>query len=111
MKIKKNYLARLTIEEFADQHFLTMVVQERSKKHGLPRFYASFENSEIKGDGILIGMCGNGETEEAAIKDYGERISGETLVLDAYTDSRREIQVPVLIVLEKKEEADDDRRS
>lgn len=105
MKILEDFIPTMTIEEFAEKHNLVMVVKERgSSLMRMPhigrsgRFYAEFENSEIKGDGVLIGVFGNGPTPKDAISDYARHISERRLVLKAWNKSeRREIEVPRLM--------------
>lgn len=58
------------------------------------RWSASISGAEIKKGSILSGDFGNGTTPEEAIKDYLEKIEGKLLVLGAYTDNRREYNVP-----------------
>ena len=97
MRIEREMQPRTTIEQFADLHDLTMLIRERPKdlwRHG--RFWASFEDCEEKGDGTLIGTYGNGDSEAEAIADYGEKISGKTLVIGAYTTDRKELLVPII---------------
>lgn len=97
MRIKRNFQPRSTIEQFAEMHGLTMEIRERSKDlWGNGRFIASFEHCEEKGDGVLIGAYGNGNTEEEAIEDYGRRISGKMIVLNASTQVRKEMRVPII---------------
>jgi len=100
MEIKYDKIQRMTISEFADMHDLNMVVRERHTGHGdnsLPRFYASFEHSEVSDRCMLIGKYGDGDTPEEAIKDYAKEISEKKLVLNAYRKNRVEIQVPCLL--------------
>ena len=99
MDIKRNIVERITIEEFADKHSLTMEVNERPAwfKDDSRRFYASFDGAEV-GDGrFLTGAFGDGRTEEDAIAAYGVEITGKTIVMGAYTDKRREITVPIIV--------------
>jgi len=82
-----------TIEEFAENHNLEMVVNEREN---IPpsisgRFYASFKHCDLKDGGMLCGAYGDGITPENAIKEYAKRINGELLVFNAYSEDRREI--------------------
>jgi len=89
----------MLLEEFADKHGLTMEVRERrldgeARTRNLARWVASFQRCEVKGEGVLIGSYGNGNTPEEAIADYASKIRGEVLVVDAMTGSRREIPCP-----------------
>ena len=101
MKTTINRITPVSIDEFADKHSLEMVVSERS--HEMPksmRFYAHFKNCEEKtGQGMLRGTFGNGATPTQAIKAYAQEISGKTLVVDAFTEKRREILVPNRLIL------------
>lgn len=102
MKPTIQALPRMTLAEFADKHGLHLVVRERSARNGFPvghrfRWYARFENTETKDGGILTSTHGNGATPEAAIRDYGEAISEQKLVIDAMRPTRREIDVPVIV--------------
>lgn len=100
MQIKMNSISRLSVQEFADQHQLTMEIHERSKREFpmLERYYAFFEACEVKEGSVLVGVFGNGETPEDAMKDYAEKISEKRLVFFA-GDERRlrfELQAPIL---------------
>lgn len=98
MKIKREDIPCMTIEQFADAHDLVMIVVERSLPEGDPsRYYAHFEHCEVGGDGILHGTFGNGRTPEEAISAYVEEIRFKRLVVEADTARRREIDVPRLL--------------
>ncbi len=89
-------IRRLTIDEFCQEFEREVVVRERSGKDfpiGSPlRFYACFEPSaNCKDDGLLRGTMGNGITVNAAIADLGREFSEERIILDAYTEARREV--------------------
>ena len=97
MKIKREDVPSMTIEQFADAHNLVMEVRERRRPEGDPaRYYAHFENCEIGGDGILRGAFGDGRTPEDAIANYAAEITLKRIVIGAYTPERREIDVPRL---------------
>ena len=84
MEITVEKVERTTIEKFAQSHNLKMKITERNynlRKQGLSRWYASFKDCDVKGDGVLIGIFGNGETQEEAIKDYAKKINLQTLVV------------------------------
>lgn len=93
-------LDRMTIQAFAEQHGLEMVVTERplwAQREGVSRYYAVFDGAETRaGRCMLAGTHGDGATPEEAIAAYADAISGQLLVVDAYTPERREIPVPVL---------------
>lgn len=102
MDITTNRIPSCTIEEFANRHGLEMVVVERKEPIGSPiRYYARFERAEIKTNGMLCNEFGNGENPEEAIMNYAVAIEMKTLVINAYQDDRKEIEVPRLIGSEK----------
>lgn len=59
---------------------------------GADRIHVFFEGAYEKGDGVLIGTYGRGETAEQAAADYIKQIAGKTLVF-GYGESRKEIVV------------------
>lgn len=84
------------LEAFAEKHGLVMQVFERSASISTPsqRFYARFEDTEVMWKGLLRGVYGEGPNPEAAINDYAARIVGSRIAVQAYTDKRREYDVP-----------------
>lgn len=99
MKIIRKPVLTMTLEEFAEEHDLTLEVVERGIdfRDTDARYYADFVGCEVKKNGILLSEFGDGATEEGAIANYASVISGKTLVLGAFTPERREIQVPILV--------------
>jgi len=98
MKIKREDVPSMTLEQFADVHNLVMKVSERRRPEGDPaRYCAHFENCEIGGDGFLRGEFGDGRTPEEAIANYAAAITLKRIVIGAYTPERREIDVPRLM--------------
>lgn len=93
MKIEFDKIQEMTIEEFAEKHDLTMVIKERN---GYCPFCASFKNAEIKEGPILMSESGYGDSTDKAIREYAKKISLKNLVIDAYGQYRKEIQVPRL---------------
>lgn len=93
-----NSIEITSIEAFADKHGLVMEVRERNKPVGDPsRYYAHFKSAEAReGKCFLIGLFGDGRTPEEAIAEYARTISLRTLIIDAMTEERREIEVPRL---------------
>lgn len=86
-----------TLEQFAARHDLTLEVKERRTALDSPmRFFASFKGTEVKGDRVLTGVYGDGNTPDAAAADYAKSISLTRIVVDAMTKNRREIDVPRL---------------
>jgi hypothetical protein len=103
MKIENNFIDRSTIEAFAEQHNLTMVVRERRKSSYCAgpwsedvRYYASFRDCDIAEGGMIKGSFGNGSSPEKAIIDYANEISGALLVIDSLGKNRKDIRVPIL---------------
>jgi hypothetical protein len=95
MKIINNFIPVSTLEKFADEHNLTMIVKERkTDTESDNRFFAEFENAEIREGIILSSAYGNGNTPERAIKDYARKIELKTIVIDAYGTNREVIDVP-----------------
>lgn len=97
MKIERHYIADMSIYKFGDTQGLTMEVHERAVPEDAPnRFYARFKGAETKNGQILTSEAGDGKTEREAIKNYAKAISLKTLVVNAMSADRREIQVPRL---------------
>lgn len=98
MQIRMNPVARMTLQEFAEQHNLVMEINERNPNEhpNLLRYYASFECCEVKGDGVLIGEFGDGKTPEDAMEDYTKRISNKVLVFFIPGKDRFELKAPIL---------------
>lgn len=97
MKIVYSDIPESTIDLFADEHALTMMVYERGKGTiaGM-RYFAHFKDADVADRGMLVGMFGNGGTPETAIVDYAIKISEETLVIDGNREGERRIKVPRL---------------
>jgi len=102
MKIKMNCLPRASLEAFAEVYELTMVIEERVPKDmgdrwpESSRYYAKFEDCEVKQGPGLRSEYGNGRTPGEAIANYAKEISGALLVLNAFGPNRREIQAPII---------------
>jgi hypothetical protein len=86
----------ITLEEFGDLHKLTLSISETRCNNGHYIYSVRFNNCEIKNGCILSSEYGRGETIEHAIRDYISLISNKVIVLDAYKNSRRVINVPEL---------------
>lgn len=85
----------MSLKKFAQLHGLTLLVRERSTPIGDPmRFYARFEDCEVKEGFLLSNSVGNGKTEKEAILDYANNIETKNLVFRAYRADRRDIVVP-----------------
>lgn len=59
-----------------------------------PLWRAEIKGAELKRGGMLIGRSGEGETPQKAIEDYVFAIKGETIVIDAYGENRKEFKIP-----------------
>lgn len=105
MKITKIFIQFVDIAKFAEEHGLEMEIRERGPSlmsdmgmDYMKRFYAKFKDSGIKEGCMLAGVYGNGATPEQAIQNYCHKIQGRLLVIGAYSDVRREIQVPEKLI-------------
>lgn len=98
MTIKRYLVPESTIEAFAITHGLVMVVRERSadlSEYG--RYYAKFSDVDLHDGHFYCTCCGDGDSEEAAIEDYAQKISEQ--VVSVGPRPRRDIRVPRLIPL------------
>lgn len=88
----------MKLDAFAAANKLELKVGRRvGVASGTSRYYASFESAEVRtGRRGLLGEHGNGGKPSAAVADYARLISGRTLVVDAFKDTRREVDVPQL---------------
>ena len=96
MKIERiSSKPRITIEQFAEEHDLVMVVQEPVSP-GCPGldgcFSAHFKGVEVALGGFLYSIYGHHVTESDAINEYAKRISGKIIRLA----SGKRINVPEL---------------
>lgn len=51
-------------------------------------------SAELKGNGILSGICYHGTTPDDAVDGFNNEIKGHTLVIRAYGKDRMEINIP-----------------
>ena len=87
----------MTLEEFSDILGVNLEITRYANQEN--RYTASFEHTEVKesrNSGILCSSYGDGNTPECAMNDYAGKISNKWLVLNAYTDNRKEFGVPSL---------------
>lgn len=97
MKVQVQRRVEMELGDFAEKYELEMIVRERSRDRGrLTRYYASFDNLEIKDGAILTSSSGQGDTIVEAIQDYVPRISNKLLIKNPYKDGRQEIRAPEL---------------
>jgi hypothetical protein len=103
MKTHLEKIPEMTIEEYAEANDLEMVVRERETRLDADdRFYASFRNADVRGDHVLIGVFGNGNTPEEAIFNNAHKLDLKTLVVDWHEDKKRREIKPVRIVAHKE---------
>ena len=102
MDIIRNLVKKVTLQDFAKDHGLTMVVNERDTEDPsfshLKRFYVSFVDVH-KYDGHGIGsLYGQGDTEEEAISNYAKLLSNERVMIGYFADKKKakDIFVPYL---------------
>lgn len=85
----------IDIETFADMMNLSLEINSRPRKTDA-RYYAKFSCVEIMENGMLVGTYGDGRTPNEAVAAYAKQLSGKRIAVGAYTDNRREINVPEL---------------
>ena len=99
MKVKLNKAKpKETLESLSEKYGLSLVVNERDNRTYLDsdKYYARFENVEVKEGICLHSVYGDGKTPVNAILDYAEKIQNKLLVKDAFQISRHEFEVDVL---------------
>lgn len=79
---------RVSFKDFCERHGITITVRERSLqmiKDGYPRWYVSVQPMvEIRKGGFLTTVGGNGETPDAAVREYARRLLGHRLLIGGY---------------------------
>lgn len=105
MKVVVDSVPEMSIDEFADRHGLVMRVRERAHKPvGSPqRFFASFNNVEVKDRGCLVSVYGDGRTPEDAIDAYARALSRRPLVVNAFRESRKDIKPHTVLAARTQE--------
>lgn len=88
----------MTISEFSDVANVTIEIRCSPRSSG--PWIADIERGEIKGHGVLTSTTGWGKTPSEALEAMIKGIRGKTLVIGAYTDARREIQIPKTLVVQ-----------
>lgn len=86
----------IEITDYCEMLGLELSVNERTDPN-LNKYYATINNVDVKRRSILTGYHGNGENRDEAIKDYCRLLSGEPIVINAFTDKRVEYICPNLI--------------
>jgi hypothetical protein len=84
----------MNIYEFADEINKELIITRYAQQNG--RFVADFEYAEVKDDGMLVSIYGEGQSPIEALNDYVDQISGKTIVFDAAGNKRQEHLVPAL---------------
>lgn len=98
MIIQLRLIPSSSISDFADRHGLTMTVRECATPAVCGRYVAQFDDVEIAKGNMVESARGFGNTPVQAIARCVERISGKTIVINAFRPTRREIQVPRLFM-------------
>lgn len=83
----------MKLSEYCDA--INMQINVRRYSNQNERWVAGFEHCEIKEGGCLTSSYGSGHSCDGAIEDYIRKISGKRIVLNAYSDLRREFTVPM----------------
>ncbi len=92
---------RMTLEQYAKLYGLDLAVQGHYNTNGFAntsnhiQWAARLVNTEIHEGEFLKSCTGFGPTPEEAIDDCAANISGKVLVVQRYTEPRREIEVGV----------------
>lgn len=96
MKIERHKLERQTIEGFAGDHDLIMVVKENYFENKV-LYSAQFKDTRSIGWNVQGNTVGYGDSEGRAIKDYAKKISKKVLVVRREGGKgERRISVPLL---------------
>lgn len=102
MRMVISTLPEQTLEDFAKEHGLKMMVFEREpsmtrEPRALSRYFCYFHSLEMKAGGMLTSESGNGDSIDEAIVNYVENISRKKAVYKATSPTeRKEISIPVL---------------
>jgi hypothetical protein len=70
--------AAISLEEFANLHELTMELHQRYGGD----WYARFARCEVVNGKLLSASSGDGATEDAAMENYAQIISGQVITTD-----------------------------
>jgi hypothetical protein len=82
----------MKLEKFADIIGVDLKITYYANQQG--RFCVQFYNGELMHNGMLRSAHGNGKTYEEAARDYAKEIRGGKLAIDAFTNLRKEFNVP-----------------
>lgn len=89
--------ARVGLEDLEKEHGFKVEIHERGRDLAMFtgwRYFATAKNLEERGDGILIGISGNGNTPEDALRAFCDSIQGRRMVVNGYSDKRSEFDAP-----------------
>lgn len=92
-----------SLVEFCEKHALGLEVKERSSQSGLPRYYATLTEADVKQSSTLVGVYGNGGDAEEALQELVRALRGQRVVVGAGSPGRREIDVPNELAYEAPE--------
>jgi len=82
----------VTLEELCTVMDVDFVVRYRDCNG---EWMARFDDSEVKGEGVLIGTVGRGKMINEAIDDYLRAVRGKRIVVHAMSEKcRKEFVVP-----------------
>jgi hypothetical protein len=95
--MKFNLIQTKEILDFEKENNLELIINERPSHFRLPKYYASFKNTEVMENGCLSSEFGNGDTIDEAITNYGKNIECKRLAIDSHSDYRREVVCPKFI--------------
>jgi len=87
----------MTLDELSYIVGQSLKIETNPSSNGKAIFFVSFRHAEIKGDGVLISVAGNGTTLAKAKKDYAKQIAGKQLVFNAWGEDRREYNIPTTL--------------
>jgi hypothetical protein len=107
MKIVRDFLREVSLEEFCDENDIEIIIHERPNGRAtgngnLTRYYGGLQNNistlcEIIRPSILSVVVANGNTEEDVLNQIVETISEESITFEAMKKDRRIYKVPRLI--------------
>jgi len=76
MRTILNAIHSRAVQDFAEEHDLTMVINERPPDLGVgARYYAEFDATEVSYGHFLTSTYGNGNTPEQAVTNYCHKLS------------------------------------
>lgn len=97
MKIKVERYAGgpVKFSDWLNLNKIKMSVKERSRStRNLKRFYASLDNAEVRDSSFLVGLVGDGNDINEAIQRLALELRGKHVVINAYSENRRQADAP-----------------